>query len=88
MNDRLRAAVAAGAVLVLGVTASAWPAAAPPAARVPCHLAEAWMVDALPGVGPATLASMIVAVRAGRFADLPPAARIRADQLFAAPDGR
>jgi len=55
---------------------------------VPCAEAEAWMVDALPGVGAATRAAMTDAVRAGRLDELPPAARARAEALFAAPGAR
>ncbi|HYE04321.1 MAG TPA: hypothetical protein VEL07_02260 [Planctomycetota bacterium] len=88
MNDRARAAAGAGAVMLIGLVASVWPGATPPPAPVPCAEAEAWMVDALPGVGAATRAAMTDAVRAGRLDELPPAARARAEALFAAPGAR
>jgi hypothetical protein len=84
MSERRRAVAAATALVALGLAATVAPRRAPPP-PVPCAQAEAWMVDALPGVGRGTRAQALAAVRSGRLELLPPAARARAAVWFAPP---
>jgi hypothetical protein len=49
---------------------------------VPAERAQAWMVDALPGVGPKRRDQAVVAVRQHLVEDLPKAARKMAREVF------
>ena len=53
-----------------------------PPAQIPAAQAQPWMVEALPGVGPKRHAAALAALRAGRLADLPKAARATAGEVF------
>jgi hypothetical protein len=59
----------------------------PPGARVPPRMptsaAQAWMTDALPGIGQKTRERMAAAIRANTFEQLPARARPLAEQVFA-----
>lgn len=55
--------------------------------RLSANRASEWMVDALPGIGPATRAEMLVALRAGDTAALPKTARPMAAAVFRFDEG-
>lgn len=77
-------------LIVLVVALAGWGALRPrrvrlPPAQIPAAQVQPWMVDALPGVGPKRHAAALAAVQAGRFEDLPKAARATAEQVFERP---
>jgi hypothetical protein len=52
-----------------------------PARRDP-RQAEAWMVDALPGIGPKRLTPVLADIRAGKIGQVPKPARAVAELVF------
>lgn len=56
--------------------------------RVAATAAQAWMVEALPWVGPKTASKAIHAVQTGRLTDLPARARAIASETFVWPESR
>ena len=83
MNERWWFALAIATVLGLSAYKHHWPAASAPARRAPSS-AEAWMIDALPGIGSKRLGPALAAVRAGHLAALPAPARGCAEKVFLA----
>lgn len=75
------AVVCIGVVLAVGTVHHLWPRATVPAQRDP-RIAELWMADALPGVGPKTRDQALIALHAGKLDSLPKAARTTAHQMF------
>lgn len=53
--------------------------------RIPVNTADAWMADALPGIGPKTRESMLQRIRLGSFDSLPARAQVIARQVFLQP---
>jgi hypothetical protein len=53
--------------------------------RIQTNAAEAWMADALPGIGPKTRESMVHKIRLGAFDVLPARAQVIARQVFMLP---
>lgn len=83
MNERWWFALAIVAVLGMGAYSHRWPSAPAPSKREPCT-AEAWMIDALPGIGSIRLSGALAAVRSRHFTALPAPARVCAEKVFAA----
>lgn len=53
--------------------------------RIPVNTADAWMADALPGIGPKTRESMLQKIRLGAFDSLPARAQVIAHHVFIRP---
>ena len=81
MNDRWWLVLAIAVVLGLGSRARLHPTAHAPALRDPTT-AEAWMIDALPGVGGKRLTETLAAVHSEQFTALQKPARDCAEKIF------
>lgn len=56
--------------------------------RLPAAVAEPWMAQALPGIGPKRRQAAAAAIRAWRLDELPATARGLVPQLFVAPEAQ
>jgi hypothetical protein len=74
--------VAASLLALLALAFVRQPAAPEPPPRIPASACEAWMADALPGVGAKSREHIAAAIRSGELASLPPRARALARELF------
>jgi len=75
-----------GLLLAIAVVAAARRAAAERDHRLPAGDCEAWMADALPGIGPKTREAMAAAIRSGEWRHLPSGAREVAKRVFSPRD--
>jgi len=82
LRERIGIALLIVAVLAVGFWRGATQRDRPRDSRVPYHEAEAWMVDAVPGVGPKTRDAVADAVRRDALHELPEHLRERLPRWF------